>query len=648
MNLSTQLLSHFPPHAHPLTLVCDRDGLLADEEILTALNERGFRLIDETDPVRLRYRVEEARPLSVERPLVVVTAGPLNELPYDLWQQSHHVTLDLHALFPELAYPVLRALTPSQRWRLSQLPRPSRRLGRQGTIEFVLRHAFHADPDVLRKPARFVAWLNEAHQRADPMPVMLAEHLLAQLRQVPAYAGWPLDELLSSREAYTTFVREQWRAFVQQQSGQILGEEPVRYLLVFEGDDALQDVLPGLVRSGTLEPLTVDRPERLPAWARAAVMAPEEDRRARRAVELLLALNEHLEPSLVDARWETWQKIARAWAEFTALRYDPDPGLSPAQHKAYDEAIPKVDGAFLAWLRCRYAPLGSQRLPRPHHVHHVPHYLAYQRRQGGADRVALLLLDGLALADWMLVGPVWRARHPDWDMEEHLLLAQVPALTCVSRQALVSGLRPAEFADTLGDNRAEARRWSAFWSTEGLPEDVCPYVHLALDREDAPPEVDSARTRALCLIDNKIDDMAHDATLGSVDFYASLHLWLEGYGRRLEEMITGLLSRGFAVYLASDHGHVEARGFGRRSEGLTVDTLGKRARIYSNRRAAVNAQLGFSAHLWEEDGLLPDGVCALMPQGRAAFDVFNEKVVTHGGLTLDEMVVPLVAITCRK
>jgi len=642
------ILRHFPPHIHPLTLVSDRDGLLADEDALTALAERGFRLIDEPDPIRQRYRVEEARPFSAERPLIVVTAGPLDRLPYDLWQQGHHVTLDLHDFYPNLAYPVVRALAPAQRWRLSQVPPPTRRLGQRRTVEFLLRHVFDADIAALRQPARLVAWLNAYHQRAGLMPSILAEHLLAQLDKVPAYANWPLDALLSSQDAFTAFVREQWRACVQGQSGQILGEEPVRYLLGFEDDGALQDIVPGLVRSGTLEPLAVDRPERLPGWTRPAILAPDQDRRTRRAAELLDILTEQIETPLSTARWERWQGVARAWAELTALRYDPDSALSADQQTAYHSVQSGVDDAFLAWLRSRYAPLGGQRLPKPHHAHHVPHYIAYQRRQGQADRVALLILDGMALADWTLISPAWRARHPDWSMEEHLVLAQVPTLTSVSRQALVSGLRPAEFAHTLGDNRAEASRWSAFWSAEGLSQDACPYVHLALDREDAPPEADSARTRVLCMVDNKIDDLAHDATLGSTDCYASLCLWLEGYGRQVEDVIAGLLARGFAVYLTSDHGHVEARGFGRPSEGLTVDTRGRRARVYSDRHAALNVQQGFEVILWEEDGLLPEGTCALMPKGRNAFGYFNETVVTHGGPTLDEVVVPFVTITVRK
>ena len=222
-----RILHHFPIYTHSLTLVSDPDGVLADEGVLAALVERGFTLVDEPDPVALRQRVETLRPWSVDHPLIVVTVRPLNELPYDLWQQGHHATLALHTFFPNLAYPVVRALTPAQRYRLSQSPPPPRRLGRRGTVEFLLRHVFAADLDALRQPAHLIAWLDQVHQQADPMPPVLADSLLAHLRKVPAYSDWPVDELLASRDAFTYFVREQWRAYVQQQTGKLLKEESV-------------------------------------------------------------------------------------------------------------------------------------------------------------------------------------------------------------------------------------------------------------------------------------------------------------------------------------------------------------------------------------------------------------------------------------
>ena len=41
-------------HTHPLTLVSDPDGLLAEEELLAELYARGFAVLAESDPLRLR------------------------------------------------------------------------------------------------------------------------------------------------------------------------------------------------------------------------------------------------------------------------------------------------------------------------------------------------------------------------------------------------------------------------------------------------------------------------------------------------------------------------------------------------------------------------------------------------------------------
>ena len=250
----------------------------------------------------------------------------------------------------------------------------------------------------------------------------------------------------------------------------------------------------------------------------------------------------------------------------------------------------------------------------------------------------------MSLEDWMLVGPVWRARHPDWRYQELLLLAQVPTVTAISRQSLISGLRPADLPN-LHNNQSEARQWSDFWVREGLAAELCAYARLNLDRTERPEVLESSRVHALCLIDTKIDTMVHNSSLGASDFQASLRVWLDDYGRKLEEVIAGLLGRGFVLYLGSDHGHVEAQGMGQPAEGLAVYTRGSRARVYTDRWAMENVQTAFpETTVWHQDGVLPDDVWVLMPQGRSAFVAFEEVVVTHGGPTLDEVVVPLVTI----
>jgi len=255
-------------------------------------------------------------------------------------------------------------------------------------------------------------------------------------------------------------------------------------------------------------------------------------------------------------------------------------------------------------------------------------------------------MDGMALTDWYIIRASWRARHPDWSLDERLVLAQIPTTTAMSRQALISGLRPADFADTVGHNRAEARRWSEFWAREGLVGEVCGYARLRLDREGPAEQVTDSRVRALCLIENSIDELLHGASLGAADVVASLRVWLEAYSPSLEALIDQLLASGFTVFLSSDHGHVEARGIGQPSEGLTVETRCRRARVYRDRHAMLRVRQAFrQTLLWENDGLLPGGTSVLMPDKRLAFAAYNDTVVTHGGPTLEEVVVPLVTIT---
>ncbi len=88
---------------------------------------------------------------------------------------------------------------------------------------------------------------------------------------------------------------------------------------------------------------------------------------------------------------------------------------------------------------------------------------------------------------------------------------------------------------------------------------------------------------------------------------------------------------------------------GQPREGEAAESRGKRSRLYRTPEAAAAQRNKYpDTRLWHGDGLLPDNLTALLPDdagGRKAFAAEYSRVVAHGGLTLDEVVVPLVAIT---
>jgi hypothetical protein len=643
----SKILEYFLPDTHKLTLVSDPDGLLAEESLLSELTKRGFTVIQENDPIILRHRIEHAKPF---RDVLVITDGSIEDLPYDLWQQAYHVHLALHSFFPNLSYLILRELTPSQIAALSQIVQPKEKLGELRTVEFLIENVFGLHIARLSEPAYLILWLSEFHQRLDSLPKHVEEYLLKQLGQISEYKDWSLKSMLLSREDFQTFVRSQWMGYLALQSENAIGEHRADYVLNFESNRQLQDALPTLLRNGTLTPVQVTNKLSLPAWVVPGIIEFEDDVRPRRITELVEFLNSRLHESIAEFRWEDWQVIALQWAELYNLQNDM--GISN-----YDETAPsrqvikKLDDTFTEWLRLRYSALASRKLPVPHHVHHIPHYLNYLRTQGKYEKVALLVMDGMSLSDWLVIKQVWVSRHTDWHLRESMLLAQIPTITAISRYSLISGLRPSDFYHPPAGSLSESKAWRAFWSREDLPENAVSLIALNLDRNDPTPEITNRRLQTLCLIERQIDELMHGAMLGSVGHYNNIRLWAseDNLGRnsmKLEDIIQTLLDQDFTIFISSDHGHCEADGMGKPSEGLMVQSRGRRARLYTDRRTAENMQSSYEdTFLWEDDGLLPTDLVAVLPSRRKAFAEFGEITITHGGITIDEMIVPFLEIT---
>ncbi len=645
------VLSVFQPYIYALVLLSDPDDLLTEESLTADLTARGFRLLHEPDPIALRAAWERAQPVTVEQPLIVVTSGPLNALPYDLWQQGQHVTLALHSFFPRLDYPAIRQLSPSQRARLGEVyaqNAPAAPLSPSGTVAYLLEHIFGATADALGTPAQLLLWLDDYHSRSDPLPAPLCQALLRDLQQRPDFADWPLADLLTDPQRYRDFVRSAWSEWVEQRVGEGSGAYTTG-ALSFAGDAALQDSLPRLLRTGTLEPVQVASTTALPAWSLPALAHDAAGVRSRLFAEGLAAVQSALAGG--DLRWEEWQAVARRWAQLALIRYQAAGSLETETRQIYAEVQGRLDTAFAGWLHDQYASLAGRRLPTPHHLFHVPGYLASLRQE--RPRVALLVLDGMSLAVWQQIRAVWVRRHPDWQMDEQLLLAQIPSITAISRQSLISGQRPALFADSLTHNGREETLWKRFWEGVGLSAGAAEYAFLP-DRADTfdPPSVGSRRTQALCLVSPVIDEIVHGATQGIGSVYASVELWLHNRDDQrqgsawLEGLIERLRENDYAVALTSDHGHVEAVGIGQPQEGVTVRSRSRRARLYESEQFARSVQSDYpETVLWHNDGLLPDSVWVLLAAGRRAFAPPGEVVVSHGGLSLEEMVVPLVMIS---
>jgi len=153
------------------------------------------------------------------------------------------------------------------------------------------------------------------------------------------------------------------------------------------------------------------------------------------------------------------------------------------------------------------------------------------------------------------------------------------------------------------------------------------------------------KVRVVGLVVDAVDAIMHGMTLGAAGMHNQVRQWAEE--GCLTSLIDLLFGQNYAVFLTSDHGNIEAVGCGRPAEGAVADIRGERVRVYSNQllRAQVAARFP-DAIEWPSHGL-PEDYLPLLAPGRCAFVREGERIVGHGGMALEELIVPFIHIERR-
>jgi len=369
------------------------------------------------------------------------------------------------------------------------------------------------------------------------------------------------------------------------------------------------------------------------------------DARVSRLGKLLDALERSL--PVGEVGHASWTECAGRWAEVQALRYE-DASAPRLWHDRIEALHDRIEALFEAWMVRHFRELHTLSPAPPVMVHHVPRAMARALEGSGSGRVALLVLDGMAWDQWLTVRAT--LDPASWGATESTsgVFAWVPTTTVVSRQSLFAGRAPARFAAHLGGTSGEPALWRQFWRENGLRDEAVAYVRgLGVGSTEALDVlVADRRVRALGVVVDTIDTILHGAVLGTAGVHDQVRLWASSGW--LGGALRRLLAEGFEVYVTSDHGNLELTGVGRVADGALADVRGERARVFSDdilRQKVARAHP--TARCWGGEGL-PDDYLCLLATGRGAFVDVGHRVVGHGGVALEEVIVPLVVFSPRE
>ena len=666
-----RILQPFTADLSRLWVACDPDGVLLDEKLLSELRARGFEVMGYDDPFAFRAEFEERyraawdanEPAPSPALIVHLRRDNADDLPWDILHNARPaVRLSLAELFPKLAYGAVRQVEPellAGLFHAHQTELQSAR-GENESKDFILEHVYQLTPRSIRTPVDFWREVLRLHFANRALPESFAEHVAGILRGKGLFAGQPVADWLSSRSALLRVVQDAWYRYLEKLKleGRRVAEPDSPSLgagkvgaeieIPFDHTD-VRAIIDSMFLDGSLHPLAVSGvPASVPGWIRAGIVEDVWSQFAlvEKSIETLAAAVPD-----ADAPHKAWGDFAKRYGEMLSRVHDlpgKDGGERLTNIRERIKAIQTLsDERLQAWVAARhYADLILQPATKgPVMVHHVPRFLR-QRRNAGEAKVALLVFDGLAFDQWVRIREHLIARQQPLAFDENTAFAWLPTVTSVSRQALFSGLRPREFEDSIDHTNKEETLWKAFWQNEGgvAPAEVMYRRALRQVEQLAAlqTEITDRKPKVLGLVIDEVDERLHKER-SKDDVALWIGRWLDtGF---VERLFAFLLGEGFSIYVTADHGNVDAVGVGRPNQGVIAETRGERVRVYRSESLRADSAAAYPDTVSLEIAGLPANFMPLFAGGRSAFVPDGDQVVVHGGVSVEELIVPFVKVS---
>lgn len=661
---SDRIIHHFIVDLTRLWVACDPDDVLLDETVLAKLRTRGFEVMLYEDPFVFRAEYEERYRAAWDRgeagpaPSLILhlRGADADELPWDIISHARVVRLSLAELFPKLAYVALQQVEPEHFSRLFHAHQTelSSTRSENESKDFILEHVYQLTPKSIRNPVDLWRELLRMHIANLALPLLFARHAAVIIQGKGLFAEQPVSTWLASKSAMLRVVQQAWHRYLSAIGLHSMSAEEsssrndiLAIEIPFDHTD-VQVLVDAMFRRGSLHPLAVQGvPTGLPCWIEAGIVQDP----ATLQIMVLNGINSLIEAlPTASASHKEWIEFAKSYGDVLARVHGllGTEGSSP-RLTAIRERITilqsESDQRLQAWVKAqRYADLILQPVTKgPVMVHHVPRFLRH-RRTRGETKVALLVFDGLAFDQWVLIREHLLATSKRFAFDEGAVFAWLPTVTSVSRQALFSGLRPREFDDSIERTDKEESLWKRFWQNDGVNPNNVLYRRALRHVEQLhalEADLTDRRPKVVGLVIDEVDDRLHKER-SKQDVAMWIGRWLKtGFVDRLFSL---LLDKGYHVYLTADHGNVEATGVGRPNQGVIAETRGERVRVYRSEPLLAESAATCPATLRLDVAGLPTNFLPLFAGGRTAFVPDGERVVVHGGVSIEELIVPFVKV----
>ena len=303
-----------------------------------------------------------------------------------------------------------------------------------------------------------------------------------------------------------------------------------------------------------------------------------------------------------------------------------------AKGKLDEPARLAINEQFGAWLEKNYALVLSSHNPKVLRVSNLVEKLDMETED---DRLLTLVVDGMGLVAWNAVEEQWRQDGIVSRADTRAAFAIIPTITSLSRRAIFEGKPPSQFGDGDHTTKLERSLWLKRFGSKGAyfssGETLGILDSFALGKQ------------RIVVVDTDWDKLAHalDPKYGSIVEAAAN--WAAK--TELRNTISEAHKTGYRVVVIADHGEVECRGVGRPKSGELTDERSKRVLLFPN--STLRASFLSNCYNGYQPPGLPAACCPLFSRGFDSFDQADVRCYSHGGLSIEEVLVPVAEVFNR-
>lgn len=628
-NWRQKVLEHFQAPFYHITLVTDPDSLLQDEAIISQLLKLGIDVVEFQDRAVFRYWYEsQYRPNPFNRYLLIhPKSDDISDIPYDIWAQGKHISICKSELFPMLSAPIVQELDFRTLDALSLMDDIPVKKSDNDTIDFLLKRIYKLPYDTIDSAAEYILLCISRHQLLFTIPETIEKYLIDALNHTNSNSQMFLSEFIQSSNALYSFLQQEWGNFLE-------NDTPENHPY---WDTKLQDTLAGLFRIGKLKPIPCNKDSLPDSLLFGVKQLNEEQSQIVLITEHISQIEKMLE---LDIDRRGWVNLIGLFGTAKSIMFTLDSSSEISRKIKSLEHL--IEERFALWLNNHYGALASLS---DQHTPVMLHKVAEHMHLQGSLKKAIIVLDGLSFVQWSQVRSELQS---SFDFIENGTFAWIPTLTSVSRQAIFSGEIPKTYYSTIHTTANEEKEWRACWAKYGIAPNHVTYEKSLGQREYNKSEIKAlskSSIKVAGLVVDIIDKLTHHTIQGHRGMHGQISIWLKtGY---LQSLLHDLLEAEFDVYITSDHGNKESVGIGTIREGVLADTRGERVRIYNSEELRDRAAQKYSSQKWESIGL-PDDFFVLAAKSGEAFVKEGEVVVSHGGTSIEEVIVPFVRVKKRR